>query len=116
MGLMVNTNVFIDFEKKGRPIDLSAWESSQEVYISVVIAAELLLGVHRADTENRRQRRSAFVEAIIAGVGILEVTLPVARVHAEIYGELAMKGQIDRRPRHDYCCYSSAPQPGPPDR
>jgi len=52
------------------------------------------MGVHRADTEERRQRRSAFVEAIISGVGILDVTLAVARIHAEIYAELAKKGQM----------------------
>jgi predicted nucleic acid-binding protein len=61
MGLMVDTNVFIGFEKSGKPIDFSSWESSQKVFISVVIVSELLMGVHRANTEERRQRRSAFV-------------------------------------------------------
>jgi predicted nucleic acid-binding protein len=91
---MVDTNVFIRFEKSGDPIDFSAWDSSQEVYISVVIASELLMGVHRANTEERRQRRSAFVEAIISGVGVLDFTIAEARVHAEIYAELAKKGQM----------------------
>ena len=50
MGLMVDTNVFIRFEKSGNPIDFSSWESSQKVYISVVIVSELLMGVHRART------------------------------------------------------------------
>ena len=71
MGLMVDTNVFIRFEKSGKPIDFSSWESSQKVYISAVIVSELLMGVHRANTEERRQRRSAFVEAVISGVGVL---------------------------------------------
>jgi predicted nucleic acid-binding protein len=94
MGLMVDTNVFIRFEKSGKPIDLSAWEQSERVYISVITVSELLLGVHRADTEERRQRRSAFVEAIIAGVGVLDFAIVMARVHAEICAELAKKGQI----------------------
>src|SRR6516162_6126074 len=94
MGLMVDTNVFICFEKSGKPIDLSAWEQSERVYISVITVSELLLGVHRADTEERRQRRSAFVEAIIAGVGVLDFAIVMARVHAEICAELAKKGQI----------------------
>jgi len=34
MGLMVDTNVFITFEKAGKPIDFSSWEQTQEVYIS----------------------------------------------------------------------------------
>jgi len=92
MGLMVDTNVFIRFEKSGQPIDFSSWESSQKVYISAVIVSELLMGVHRANTEERRQRRSAFVEAVISGVGVLDFTVSAARVHAEIYADLAKKG------------------------
>ncbi len=94
MGLMVDTNVLIRFEKSGQSVDFSSWESSQKVYISVVTVSELLMGVHRANTEERRQRRSAFVEAVISGVGVLDFTVASARVHAEIYSELAKKGQL----------------------
>lgn len=94
MGLMVDTNVFIRFEKSGQSVDFSSWESSQKVYISVVTVSELLMGVHRANTEERRRRRSAFVEAVISGVGVLDFTVASARVHAEIYSELAKKGQL----------------------
>jgi tRNA(fMet)-specific endonuclease VapC len=94
MGLMVDTNVFIRFEKSGDPIDFSSWEDSEQVYISVVIASELLMGVHRANTEERRKRRSVFVEAVISGVGVLDFTVVAARVHAEISADLASKGQM----------------------
>jgi tRNA(fMet)-specific endonuclease VapC len=91
---MVDTNVFISFEKNGNPIDFSSWASSEKVYINVLIVSELLMGVHRANTEERRQRRSVFVEAVISGVGVLDFTVAAARVHAEIHAELAKKGQI----------------------
>ena len=94
MGMMVDTNVFIFFEKSGKAIDLSRWESSERVYVSVVTVTELLMGVHRANTEERRQRRSAFVEAVISGVGVLDFTIDVARRHAGIYAELAKNGQL----------------------
>ena len=94
MGLMVDTNVFISFEKSGKPIDLSPWDASEKVYISVITASELLMGVHRADTEERRQRRAAFVEVVIAGVGVLEFTLASARIHAELHADLTKKGQM----------------------
>lgn len=94
MGLMVDTNVFIRFEKHGKASDFSAWDPSQSVFVSVVTVAELLMGVHRADTPQRRERRSAFVEAVISGVGVLEFTLPVARIHAEIGAHLAQVGQM----------------------
>jgi len=91
---MVDTNVFIRFEKTGKAIDFTAWESSQRIYVSAVIVSELLVGVHRADTEERRQRRSAFVEAVISRIGVLDFTVAAARVHAEIHADLAKKGQL----------------------
>lgn len=93
MGMMVDTNVLISFEKSAKVIDLSPWEPSERVYISVVTVSELLIGVHRANTEERRQRRSAFIEAVISGVGVLDFTSDCARMHARIYAELAKKGQ-----------------------
>lgn len=65
MGLIVDTNVFIAFERRGEPVDLSPWEPTEDVFVSVITVSELLTGVHRADTEVRRVRRSAFVEAMI---------------------------------------------------
>src|SRR5262249_1525976 len=94
MGLMVDSNVFINFEKNGKAIDLSHWEQSENVYASVVTISELLMGVYRADTEERRLRRSAFVEAVISGISILDFTVAVARVHATIYSDLAKKGNL----------------------
>ena len=93
MGMIVDTNVFIRFERIGKPIDFSPWEISQKVYVSVVVVSELLMGVHRESRKNAVQRRAAFVESVISGVGVLDFNLPVARIHAEICAELAKKGQ-----------------------
>ncbi|HBI46647.1 MAG TPA: VapC toxin family PIN domain ribonuclease [Planctomycetales bacterium] len=94
MGLMADTNVFIHLERRGKPIDLSPWEQLERVYVSAVTVSELLMGVHRANTEDRRQRRLIFVEAVIARVSVLDFTIGSARVHAEISAELAKKGQM----------------------
>jgi predicted nucleic acid-binding protein len=91
---MVDTNVFIRFEKSGTAINLSPWEESESVYVSVVTVSELLMGVHRANNEQRRRRRSDFVEAIISEVSVLDFAIGAARVHAEIYAELARKGEL----------------------
>jgi tRNA(fMet)-specific endonuclease VapC len=94
VGLMVDTNVFVLFEKSGKDIELSPWNQSESMYASVVTISELLVGVHRANTAERRQRRSVFVEDVISGVGLLDFTIGSARVHAEIYADLATKGQM----------------------
>jgi predicted nucleic acid-binding protein len=94
VGVIVDTNVFIHFERRAAPIDLSLWEPSEDVFISVVTVSELLMGVHRADSEARRQRRREFVEAILAGVSVLDFTIAVARRHAQLYAELSQQGRL----------------------
>jgi tRNA(fMet)-specific endonuclease VapC len=94
VGLMVDANVFIHFERRGVPIDLSLWEPSEDVFSSVVTVSELLMGVHRADSDSRRKRRSEFVEAILAGVSVLDFTIAVARRHAQLYAELSQQGRL----------------------
>jgi predicted nucleic acid-binding protein len=91
---MVDANVFIHFERRSVPLDLSVWEPSEDVFISVVTVSELLMGVHRADNEARRKRRSEFVEAILAGVSVLDFTIAVARRHARLYAELWAEGRM----------------------
>jgi tRNA(fMet)-specific endonuclease VapC len=82
LGLIVDTNVFIRFERRRVPVDLSPWAPTEDVFVSAVTVAELLTGVHRADNEARMARRTAFVEAIIAAVTVLDFTTEIARVHA----------------------------------
>ena len=94
MALMVDASVFIHFERRGVPIDLSVWEPSEDVFISVATVSELLMGVHRADSEARRKRRSEFVEAILAGVSVLDFTIAVARRYAQVYAELSRQGRL----------------------
>jgi predicted nucleic acid-binding protein len=91
---MVDTNVFIRFEKTRQPIDLSSWDASAAIFVSAITVSELLIGVHRADTEERRARRSLFVEAVISSIDVLEFDLDSARLHAEIYAALAQTGQL----------------------
>jgi len=94
VGLIVDTSVFIVLERRGDQVDLSAWDPSDDVFISVVTVSELLMGVHRADNESRRNRRSAFVEAIIDGISALDFTTDVARTHAQLHARLMAAGKL----------------------
>lgn len=95
MGLVLDTCVLIRAEREGKLSHFEEWQSSEEeAYISVVTASELLTGVCRANTEARRLKRSAFVETIINEIPIIDFTLEVARLHAEIYAYLAERGQL----------------------
>ncbi len=95
MGLLIDTSIFIAYER-GR-LDLSArlaGRGSEEAFVSVISASELLHGVHRAVDPAIRARRLAYVEAILARFRVLEIDLAAARSHAELWAYLAARGQM----------------------
>ena len=88
MGLVVDTNFFIDVENDR--LDLSAlnkFTDYGEAYIAAITASELLVGVHLASTAKKRLKRSAFVEGIISKIPVLEFDENVARAYAEVYAQ-----------------------------
>jgi tRNA(fMet)-specific endonuclease VapC len=91
---MLDTNVLIRAERRRGQFDLQRRCNYEDVLISAITVSELLIGVYRADTENRRVRRSAFVEAILAKVSVPDFTSEVARVYAGLYAALANTGQL----------------------
>lgn len=86
MGLIIDTSVIIAAEK-GR-IDFSRVENYGEAYMSAITVTELLVGVERADSEERRIKRSAFVEQIIASITAIPFGREEARVYARILRNL----------------------------
>lgn len=94
MGVIVDTNVFISFERRAAPVDLSPWSPGEDVFISAITVSELLTGVHRADNETRKSRRAQFVERIVGAITALDFTTEVARIHAALWSDLARRGQL----------------------
>ncbi|MCU7835202.1 MAG: type II toxin-antitoxin system VapC family toxin [gamma proteobacterium symbiont of Taylorina sp.] len=94
MGLILDTNVFIQFERNKKTVDFSLWGEYGDVYISAITVSELLVGVHKANTEARKVKRSAFVEAILSRINSLDFTSSIARIHSDLYADLSDKGQL----------------------
>ena len=94
MVLMLDTNVFIFSERSGSPIDFLQWNEYGDVYMSSVTVSELLVGVHYANSEARKARRSAFVEYIVGNVPVLAFDTEIARIHAGLFATLFEKGQM----------------------
>ena len=94
MAVVIDTCVLIDAEL-GRALDLSVLTGGrdEEAYISVITASELLHGVYRARTDGERARRGSFVESILQVIPILSADLRVARAHAQLWAEMAAKGE-----------------------
>ena len=94
MGLVIDTDVLIALERRRYDVSrLSTLSLDEPVALSAITASELLVGVERADTSERRTQRSAFVEALLALIPTLPVDLDVARVHARIAATLLASGQ-----------------------
>jgi predicted nucleic acid-binding protein len=95
MGVLIDASVLIE-HARGR-LDLKANlenREAEEFFLSVITASELLHGVHRASDASVRTRRSAWVEAILERFPLLPVDLASARVHAQLWAELARQGRL----------------------
>jgi predicted nucleic acid-binding protein len=102
MGLVIDTNVFIDAEN-GR-FDLTAlndYTEYGEAFISAITVSELLTGVHMAKNTAIRIKRSAFVDAVLSGVPALDFTEEVARTYAELYAHFLKKRTKPSSTVHD---------------
>lgn len=91
MALLIDTSVFVAVERR-RLVLREIIRPEQEYAVSVVTAAELLHGVHRA-TGRRGQTRSAYVEGLLAGFGTLSIDLTVGRAYARVSADLARRGR-----------------------
>lgn len=95
MDVLIDASILIEAER-GR-LDLSSYVAGREgddFFLSVITVSELLHGVYRATSQQRRARRSAYVEAIIARFPLLNVDLAAARSHARLWADLASRGAL----------------------
>jgi predicted nucleic acid-binding protein len=85
VGLILDSSVAIAAERRGdtvqallkRAIDAAG---DQEAALSTIAVIELVHGIHRADTAERRARRESFVEELLAAVAVYPLTTDAARL------------------------------------
>lgn len=94
MGVMLDASVLIAAERERFDLEgmLRNLEPESPVGLSVITAAELLHGVERADTPERRQRRGQYVEGLLQRFALFELTLSDARVYSRIWSSLQSAG------------------------
>jgi tRNA(fMet)-specific endonuclease VapC len=93
VALLIDTDLLIDLERGVGTPAVEELLREEDRAISVITVSELLHGVLRA-TGARRVRRRAFVEHLLGGLQAIPITEPVARVHADIWADLAQRGTI----------------------
>ncbi|HEX7436998.1 MAG TPA: PIN domain-containing protein [Caldimonas sp.] len=90
MAVLIDTDLLIDLEQGNDAVESLLGE--EERAISVITVSELLHGALRA-TGDRRARRHAFVEHVIGGIQAIPISETVARVHADLWADLAARGE-----------------------
>ena len=93
MGVVLDTSILIAYER--RAIDIGGLIEGREqeaVGISAITAAELLHGVHRADTPVRRMKRTAYVEMVFNTLTLYPFDIAAARTYAELWATLQKQG------------------------
>lgn len=93
MGVILDTSVLIEAERREFEIDKFIENREEEIFgLSVISVAELLNGVHRADSTRRRLKRSAYVEKVIELLPIYVFEISIARIYAELWSDLSKRG------------------------
>ena len=91
-GILIDTGVFIRWERENGKTEFGRWSDYGSPAISVITQSELMVGVHRANTIQRREKRLRFVQAIISNVFLLPVDSRIADIHAQIVATLSESG------------------------
>ena len=95
MGLVLDTSVLIRAERKLLDLeDFLISRGDDVVGMAAVTAAELLNGCYRANGAGSRAIRLAFVEGLMDAVPVLPFGLPEARLKAELWADLAKRGEV----------------------
>src|SRR6266508_3974262 len=93
MAQLVDSSVFIAFERRKLSLtQLPDVAQDTEAALSSITASELLVGVFRSDSRQRREPREAFVEGILDAFPVISFELQAARTHAALSAQLTMAG------------------------
>lgn len=93
MAQLIDSSVFIAFERRGLSLDqLPNVAQDTEAALSSITASELLVGVFRSDSRERREAREAFVEGVLDSFPLVPFEVEAARTHAGLSAQLAATG------------------------
>ncbi|MGI4753063.1 MAG: PIN domain-containing protein [Janthinobacterium lividum] len=86
MGLIIDTSILISLEKSR--INHNELLNFGSSYINPIILTELLTGADRANNENRRVKRLAFIEYVKSIFAVLPFSIEEAYAYAKIIDNL----------------------------
>lgn len=99
MGLILDSSVAIAAERRGDTVErlverVVEATGDQHAALSAVGVAELVHGIYRADTIERRARREAFVEELLSAVTVYPLTAEAAKLAGRLDAEQQRRGVV----------------------
>ena len=99
MGVVLDSSVVIAAERSGHNVlqmlkEITAVTGDQRAVISAIGLTELVHGIYRADTDQTRGRREAFINELIQDVDVHPYTRETAFLAGRIDGEQRARGVI----------------------
>lgn len=97
LGVILDSSVVIEAERQHLNVaqflkQIGQTIGEREAALSSISVAELVHGIYRADTEERRARRRAFLDDLKAAVPVYPITDNTAELVGKLSGESAAKG------------------------
>jgi tRNA(fMet)-specific endonuclease VapC len=97
MGLIVDSSVAIAAERRGDTVEellqrVISFADDQNAALAAVGVTELVHGIYRAQSNEMRLRRQAFVEEFVRTLSVYPYTLDTARLAGRIDGEQQASG------------------------
>jgi len=93
MAIILDSSILIAFERLHFDLERLLADHFPPA-IAAITAGELLIGVERADTPERRIRRETFVENIFARMAIIPFELAQARLYASHFADLTKRSEV----------------------
>jgi predicted nucleic acid-binding protein len=95
VGLVIDTSALVALERSTAPWEQALSSISDEpVVLPAIVYAELMVGVHLADTPSRATTRRAKINALLARVPTVEFGREIAQRWAELFAMLSREGRL----------------------
>jgi len=99
VGLILDSSVAVAAERRGDTIEqfiqrIVDATGDQQAALSAVGVTELIHGIYRADTLERRARREAFVEELLTALTVYPFTIDAARLAGKLDAEQQSRGVV----------------------
>ena len=101
MGIIVDTNVFLDAENGRHELSQLFASSNETCFIAAITVSELLAGVALSRTPAIRLHRLTFSERIICHFPVLDFNTEIGRTYAELYAQCLLEKPRKKNAAHD---------------